>query len=83
MKKFLVICYSVHEQRIASATPVNTQEEAINFLAADARNTFSEEYDQARGKDKESIILVFDDETYAVLSSYGEYVWTWEIVEIE
>jgi len=82
MKQYLVICYAVHEKRIASCEPVDSMELAKKFLATDAKNTFNEEYENALCEDKKSIELIIDEET-AKLSSYdGEYIWTWEIIEV-
>ena len=84
MQKYLVICYAVHERKIASCDPFDTYGQAKTFLVKDAKNTYSEEYDNSSEEDRKFIELTICDAGIARLSSCKEeYIWTWEIVEIE
>lgn len=82
MKKYIVICYSVHEKQIASHDSFDNENDAYAFLEKDAQNTYEEEMNSASKKDKELIDFAISDNGTAYLSSYGgEYEWTWEIIE--
>lgn len=83
-KRFIVVCYAVHDKRIASCDPFETEDEALAFLKKDAKATYEEEYESAGEKDKETVELENDVAGEATLTSYnGEYCWTWQVVEIE
>lgn len=82
MKKYMVICYAVHNKEVASHDIFNTYDEAVEFLEKDSQSTYDEEYNGAVKEDKKKIDFTLDDDS-AYLSSYeGEYEWTWEIVEL-
>ena len=40
---FIVICYAIHDKKIASVDSRDTYEDAIDFLETDAKNTYEEE----------------------------------------
>nr|DAO32083.1 MAG TPA: hypothetical protein [Caudoviricetes sp.] len=84
MKKYLVICYAVHEKEIASHDIFDNEDDAYAFLEEDAQNTYEEEVNNADDGDKDLIDLTISDDGTAYLSSYdGEYEWTWEVVEVK
>lgn len=81
--KYVVVCYAVHEKRIASYDTFDNEDAAYTFLEADAKNTYEEEYDNADDEDRKHIDFTINDNGTAHLSSYdGEYVWTWEVIKI-
>lgn len=83
MKKYVVICYSVHEKEVASYDSFDNEEDAYAFLEKDAQNTYEEEMNSASKKDRDSIDFTINDDSSAYLSSYnGEYEWTWEVIEV-
>lgn len=83
MKKYVVICYSVHNKEIASHDTFDNEDDAYAFLEKDAQNTYEEEMNNASEEDKDSIDFTISDDGTADLSSYdGEYEWTWEVIEV-
>lgn len=83
MKKYVVICYAVHEKEIASHDAFDNEDDAYAFLEKDAHNTYEEEMNNASEEDKNSIDFTISDDGSAYLSSYdGEYEWTWEVIEV-
>ena len=83
MKKYVVICYAVHEKEIASHDAFDNEDGAYAFLEKDAQNTYEEEMNNASEEDKDSIDFTISDDDTAYLSSYdGEYEWTWEVIEV-
>lgn len=75
MKKYVVICYSVHNKEIASHDAFENEDDAYTFLEKDAQNTYEE--------GKEQIDFTISDDGTAYLSSCdGEYEWTWEVIEV-
>ena len=84
MKKYIVICYSVHEKEIADYCSFDHEDNAYAFLEEDAQNTYEEEMNNASGNDKNTIDFTISDDGTAYLSSYdGEYEWTWEVIEVK
>ena len=82
MKKYVVICYAVHEKEIASHNTFDNEDDAYAFLEKDAQNTQEDEMNIASKKDRDKIDFTINDDGTADLSSYdGEYEWTWEIIE--
>lgn len=59
MKKYVVICYSVHEKEIASHDSFDNEDDAYAFLEKDAQNTYEEEMNNASKKDRDKIDWVF------------------------
>lgn len=81
--KYIVICYSVHEKRVASHDVFSNEEDAILFLEKDSSNTYEEEFNNCSEKEREHINFTLDGKS-AYLSSYNrEYEWTWEIIEVQ
>ena len=70
MKKYLVICYAVHEKEIASHDIFDNEDDAYAFLEEDAQNTYEEEVNNADDGDKDLIDLTISDDGTAYLSSY-------------
>ena len=70
MKKFVVICYAVHEKEIASHDAFDNEDGAYAFLEKDAQNTYEEEMNIASEEDKDSIVFTISDVGTAYLSSY-------------
>ena len=84
MKKYVVICYSIHEKEIVSHDSFDNEGDAYLFLEKDSQNTYEEEINNASEEDKDSINFTISDDGTAYLSSYdGEYEWTWEVIEVQ
>lgn len=85
MKKYVVICYAVHNKEIASYDSFDNENDAYEFLEKDAQNTFEEEINNANNaEDKDKVCLVISGDGTARLSSYdGEYEWTWEVIYLQ
>lgn len=82
MKKYVVICYSIHNKKIASYDAFDNEDDAYAFLENDAQNTYEEEMNNASEVDKDKIDFTISDDGTAYLSSYdGEFEWTWEVIE--
>lgn len=75
---FIVICYSIHEKKIASVDSKKTYEEANKFLEEDAKNTYEEEVENGG----ENVQLDVSDGSALLTSSNGDFEWTWEIIEV-
>lgn len=84
-KKYVVICYAIHDKIIASIDTFEKETDAWEYLQKDATNTYEEERNNANEKDKSTVELDIDDYSQtAILRSYNdEYQWTWEIIEVE
>lgn len=78
---YLVICYAIHDQKIASVDQKDSYDEALDFLIKDAENTYNEEVANS-GNDPSEIELDIDDDT-ATLNDYpAKCTWTWEIIHV-
>lgn len=78
MTKYVVICYALHERRIASYHVFDSEREAASFLAKDAKKAYEEE-------SKNGDVSLIETVSYGVAelsSSDGKYVWTWEIISV-
>ena len=75
---FLVVCYAVHEQSVASIQKYETYEQALKELMKDAQNTFEEE----RASVSNDANLEIDGDTATLTSCDKEYTWTWEICKV-
>jgi len=83
MKKYVVICYSVHNKEIASYDAFKNKDDAYAFLEKDAQNTYEEEMNNSDKEGKEQIDFTISDDGTAYLSSCDcEYEWTWEVIEV-
>ena len=78
-QRYVVVCYAVHDKKIASSDPFETEKEAERFLMEDAENTYAEERDSAY--DPENVILDLDTDMCADLK-HGDFQWTWEIITV-
>lgn len=75
---FLVICYAVHEQSVASVQKYETYDQALVELMKDAQNTFEEE----RASVSNDAHLDIEGGTATLTSCNREYIWTWEICKV-
>ena len=83
MKKYVVICYAVHNKKIESYNVFDNKDDAYTFLEKDVHNTYEDEMNTTSEEDKDSIDFRISDDGSAYLSSYdGEYEWTWEVIEV-
>ena len=83
MKKYVVICYAVHNKKIESYNVFDNKDDAYTFLEKDVHNTYEDEMNTTSEEDKDSIDFTISDDGSAYLSSYdGEYEWTWEVIEV-
>ena len=81
---YVVICYSVHEQEIASYDAFENERDAVIFLKEDAQDTYEEEMNNSDDESKTQIYFTMRDDRTAYLSSCdGECEWTWEIIKIK
>lgn len=81
MKKYIVICFAIHERKIASYNSFEKEEDANIFVKRDAENVYAEEVNNECNNE---VDLVFNDDVPAYVSSFDkEYEWTWEIIEIK
>lgn len=78
-QRYVVVCYAVHDKKIASSDLFETAKEAERFLMDDAENTYTEEKDNAY--DPENVILDLDTDNCAELK-HGDFHWTWEIITV-
>lgn len=78
-KKYVVICYSVHERGIASTDVFTNRDEALTFLIDDANEICNEENEN--NEDEEFATIEIDGDT-AIVRTRDEYVWTWEIISV-
>lgn len=62
MKKYAVICYSVHNKEIASHDTFDNEDDAYAFLEKDAQNTYEEEMNNASEENKDSIDFTISDD---------------------
>lgn len=76
-RQFAVICYALHEKRVASFDVLPSYREAEKFLTEDARNTYEEE--TASTPDAR---LEMADGHAQLTSCGGEWCWTWEICPV-
>lgn len=83
MKKYVIICYAVHDRRTASCVPADSYDQAKALLIEDAKNTYQEEYDNSLDDERESINLSIYEDTAVLTSCENEFIWTWEIIEID
>ena len=83
MKKYVVICYSVHNKEIASHDAFENEDDAYAFLEKDAQNTYEEEMNNSDEEGKEQIDFTISDDGTAYLSSCdGDCEWTWEVIDV-
>ena len=83
MKKYVVICYAVHNKKIESYNVFDNKDDAYTFLEKDVHNTYEDEMNTTREEDKYSIDFRISDDGSAHLSSYDKkYEWTWEVIEL-
>lgn len=72
MSKYIVVCYAVHERKIASYDVFDSEREAVSFLTKDAKKTYEEEKNNGAASPVETASYGEAE----VSSSNGEYVWT-------
>lgn len=82
MKKYVVICYSVHNKKIASHDIFENKEDAYAFLKKDAQDTYEEEMIYCGDKEEWVNLEIHEDGTAYLSSCHGEYEWTWEVIEV-
>ena len=58
---FIVICYSIHEKKIASVDSKKTYEEANKFLEEDAKNTYEEEVENGENLFEMTVVRVIEN----------------------
>ena len=78
---YLVICYAIHNKRIASVDTKDSYENALDFLIKDAENTYNEEIANS-GNDPSEIELNIVDDTACLIDHPAECTWTWENITI-
>lgn len=78
-KKYVVVCYSVHECGIASVDVFTNRDEALTFLIDDANAICNEENEN--NEDEEFATIEIDGDT-AIVRTRDEYIWTWEIISV-
>ena len=69
MKKYVVICYAVHEEKI--------------FVKEDSQNLYKQKSHNSDDDWNAKIDFTCGDDGIAYLSvDDKEYIWTWEVIEI-
>ena len=81
MKKYVVICYSVHNKEIASHDTFDNEDDAYAFLEKDAQNTYEEEVENS-GNSADDIILDIEDGRAKLSDIPADCCWTWEVIEL-
>ena len=78
---FIVICYAIHNKKIASTATFGTYEDAVDNVKEDTQNTYSEEIENS-GNASDEIDIEIDEDTAKVTDYSADCCWTWEIIEI-
>ena len=76
--KYIVICYAIHEKRIASHKVFESVDAAKEYIIKDANSVYEDAFENAFCPD-DVYIEVLDN--YAKVSA-NEYTWTWEIIDM-
>lgn len=80
-KKYIVICYAVHNQEIFSCDIFTSENEAYDFLDKDAENTYKEEVESS-GNNDDSIELDIDGDTAKLINYDADCIWTWHVLTV-
>ena len=80
-KKYIVICYAVHNQEISSCDIFTSENEAYDFLDKDAENTYNEEVENS-GNNADSIKLDIDGDTAKLINYDADCIWTWHMLTV-
>lgn len=78
--KYMMICYSEHDNEIAEHKLFDSPEEAIDYMTSDINKTYRTEKFMI---ESDSCHKIIDGMTGMVESCSGEYRWTWTIFEVE
>ena len=78
--KYMMICYSEHDNEIAEHKLFDSPEEAIDYMTSDINKTYRTEKFMI---ESDSCHKIIDGMTGMVESCAGEYRWTWTIFEVE
>lgn len=88
MKKFIVICYEVHNLGVKDLKEFTNKEDALKYLKEEANNMYEiccSYYKQERHLENmdDAVMLSFDylGENTAYITDCDDKVWTWEIIE--
>lgn len=81
MKKYVVICYSIHNKEIESHDTFDNEDDAYAFLEKDAQNTYEEEVENS-GNSADDIILDIEDGRAKLSDIPADCCWTWEVIEV-
>ena len=71
MKKYVVICYAVHEEKIERYKTFDNKKDAYIFVKEDSQNLYKQ---KSHNSDDDGIAYLSVDDK--------EYIWTWEVIEI-
>ena len=88
MKKFIVICYEVHNLGVKDLKEFTNKEDALKYLKEEANNmyeiccSYSKKERHLENMD-DAVMLSFDylGENTAYITDCDDKVWTWEIIE--
>lgn len=80
-KKYVVICYAVHNQEISSCDIFTSENEAYDFLDKDAENTYNEEVENS-GNSADGIELDIDGDTAKLTDYDAGCTWTWHVLTV-
>lgn len=88
MKKFIVICYEVHNLGVKDLKEFTNKEDALKYLKEEASNMYEiccSYYKKERHLENmdDAVMLSFDylGENTAYITDCDDKVWTWEIIE--
>ena len=80
-KKYVVICYAVHNEEISSCDIFTSENEAYDFLDKDAENTYKEEVENS-GNNTDNIELDIDGDTAKLINHEADCIWTWHMLTV-
>ena len=83
MKKYVVICDAVHEEKIERYKTFDNKKDAYIFVKEDSQNLYKQKSHNSDDDWNAKIDFTCGDDGVAYLSvDDKEYIWTWEVIEI-
>ena len=87
MKKYVVVCYAIHNECIDSHEPYYDLQHAKDCLVHEANEAYQTALDSIN-KTEETVeeyevsFNIIEDEFAHLVIDEGEYEWTWEIIVV-
>lgn len=82
-KKYIVICYAIHDTDIASHDVFDTYDEALDFLKQDVKSVYDDEVDNRGNGSKDISYNIDENDMGTVVDFPAGCQWTWHIVEVD